>query len=113
MARIERYFAPDATYYDTRGTAHERQELVAHIEQLSTAIADLETSVMETLAEGPHIAFRYSITGRQVGPFQDMRPTYDHVDCECIGFLEHDGKAVREVTVVFDLLGVRHQLGGI
>ena len=113
LDRIARYYAPDATYHGAAGRVGDREALADNVAHVTSAIASLETTVEETVTDGLEVAFRYTIGGRHVGPLQGMRPTYEAFETQGIGLLRHDGAAVREVHFVFDLLGVRTQLGGL
>jgi hypothetical protein len=111
--RIDAYYAPDATYTNSTGDVGDRAALVDNVRLLSTAFAALETSVEETVEDGRDLTFRYTIAGRHVGPVHGLRPTYESFEDQGIGFLRHDGDRVRDLHLVFDLLGLHDQLGRI
>lgn len=91
----------------------DRAALEANVRTLDAAFAALETCVEETISDDSEVCFRYTLAGRHVGPIHGLRPTYQVFADQGIGFLRHDGEAVQELNLVFDILGLHDQLGVI
>ena len=92
---------------DVRGP----QGLKQFIAMFRAAFPDLDFSIQDMLAEGPQVAWRFTLRGTQQGEFQGIPPTGKPVEMTGIVISRFDGGMWVEDWVEADRVGMMQQLG--
>jgi len=80
---------------------------------LKTAFPDFRTEIVATVAEGDLVAARLIHTGTHGGEFMGIPPTGRQVIVTATGIFRVVAGRLVENRVIFDALGMLHQLGVI
>jgi steroid delta-isomerase-like uncharacterized protein len=75
LAIVDEVHAPGAIDHQEPPGTNFAAHLKAVITMLRTAFPDLHFEIHEMLAEGEIVAFRSTMTGTHLGPFQGLPPT--------------------------------------
>lgn len=87
------------------------QEIAKFVAEVHTAFPDFKIQITESVAEGDHIAFHWTVTGTQNGEFQGVPASGRRVELSGMTLDRlRDGKVVSE-HVYFDRLALLEQLG--
>jgi len=107
------YVAPEFKLYapSNSATPVSRDDYMAMVKMMTTAIPDMVHNVTEIFAVGDRVVLRVAIQGTHLAELQGIPPTGNKVTVSYIAiFRVKDGKAVEEV-VEEDFLGLYQQLG--
>jgi steroid delta-isomerase-like uncharacterized protein len=85
--------------------------LKAVITMLRTAFPDLHFEIHQMLAEGDLVAFRSTMTGTHLGPFQGLPPTGKPVSVAHMHFVQLVEGRTSDLWHVWDTAGLMRQLG--
>ena len=86
-------------------------EIANFVAEVRAAFPDFKLHLKESIGDGDHIAFHWTVTGTQKGEFQGMPPTGKSVEINGMTLDRlRDGKVVSE-HVYFDRLALLEQLG--
>lgn len=108
-------YSEHAERTDPNGSQPTRRQGVHQIAQfvseVRTAFPDFHVDIKETVAEGDHIAFHWTVTGTQRGEFQGIPASGKRVELTGITLARlKEGKIISE-HVYFDRLAMLEQLG--
>ena len=110
---FQTYVAPEFKLYapSNSATPVSRDDYVAMVKMMTTAIPDMVHNVTEIFAVGDRVVLRVAIQGTHLAELQGIPPTGNKVTVSYIAiFRLKDGLAVEEV-VEEDFLGLYQQLG--
>lgn len=86
-------------------------EIAGFVAEVRTAFPDFKLHIKESVADGDHIAFHWTVTGTQKGEFQGMPASGKRVELSGMTLNRlRDGKVISE-HVYFDRLAMLEQLG--
>ena len=91
------------------GTRRDRKP-VARGRAMLAAVADIDVSIDELIAEGDTVAVRATVSGRHEGPLLDLAATGAPVEIAYVWFYRIDDGRIAEVWSLPDGLGLVHQL---
>src|SRR2546421_12047881 len=108
---IDDVHAPNAIDHQEPPGTNFAAHLKAVITMLRTSFPDLRFEIHEILAEGEIVAFRSTMTGTHLGPFQGLPPTGKQVSVAHMHFVRLvDGKT-SDLWHIWDTAGLMRQLG--
>jgi steroid delta-isomerase-like uncharacterized protein len=108
---VDETHAPGAIDHQEPAGTDFATHLKAVITMLRTAFPDLHFEIHEMLAEGEIVAFRSTMTGTHLGPFQGLPPTGQPISVAHMHFVRLlDGKTT-DLWHVWDVAGLMRQLG--
>jgi steroid delta-isomerase-like uncharacterized protein len=111
LAIVDEVHAPGAIDHQEPAGTDFATHLKAVITMLRTAFPDLHFEIHEMLAEGEIVAFRSTMSGTHLGPFQGLPPTGKSVSVAHMHFVRLiDGKTT-DLWHVWDVAGLMRQLG--
>jgi steroid delta-isomerase-like uncharacterized protein len=111
LAIVDEVHAPNAIDHQEPPGTNFASHLKAVITMLRTAFPDLHFEIHEMLAEGEMVAFRSTMTGTHLGPFQGLPPTGKPISVAHMHFVRLiDGKTT-DLWHVWDVAGLMRQLG--
>ena len=111
LAIVDETHAPGAIDHQEPAGTDFATHLKAVITILRTAFPDLHFEIHELLAEGEIVAFRSTMTGTHLGPFQGLPPTGKPISVAHMHFVRLlDGKTT-DLWHVWDVAGLMRQLG--
>jgi steroid delta-isomerase-like uncharacterized protein len=111
LAIVDETLAPDAVDHQEPPGTNFAAHLKVVITMLRTAFPDLRFEIHEMLAERDIVAFRSTMTGTHLGPFQGLPPTGKPVSVAHMHFVRLlDGKTT-DLWHVWDVAGLMRQLG--
>ncbi|MBV9302176.1 MAG: ester cyclase [Acidobacteriaceae bacterium] len=86
-------------------------QIASFVAEVRTAFPDFKLHLKESVAEGDHVAFHWTVTGTQKGEFQGIPASGRHIEFSGMSLDRlRDGKVVSE-HVYFDRLALLEQLG--
>jgi steroid delta-isomerase-like uncharacterized protein len=89
-----------------------RESFKARARAVQAAVGDRSVVVDDLVVDGDRIAWRWTLTGKHVGPFLDVQPTGKSVTLRGVNFQRvRDGVVVEHWTLA-DLAGLARQLRG-
>lgn len=111
LAIVEETHAPGAIDHQEPLGTNFAEHLKGVITVLRTAFPDLHFEIHEMLAEEEIVAFRSTMTGTHLGPFQGLPPTGKPISVAHMHFVRLlDGKTT-DLWHVWDMAGLMRQLG--
>ena len=111
LAIVDDTHAPGAIDHQEPAGTDFATHLKAVITMLRTAFPDLHFEIHDLLAEGELVAFRSTMTGTHLGPFQGLPPTGKPISVAHMHFVRlRDGKPT-DLWHVWDVAGLMRQMG--
>jgi steroid delta-isomerase-like uncharacterized protein len=111
LSIVDETLAPGAIDHQEPAGTDFAMHLKAVITMLRAAFPDLHFELHELLAEGELVAFRSTMTGTHLGPFQGLPPTGKPISVAHMHFIRLlDGKTT-DLWHVWDVAGLMRQLG--
>lgn len=114
LAALEEVFAQDAVDHGAIAMpAPGRDGIIQRVAALRTAFPDEQATIEDMIVQGDRIAFRWTITGTHLGPFQRMAPTGKKVTITGINIERVREGRIAEHWSSADMLGLKRQLGAL
>ena len=112
-ASVDELLADDFVAHTWPSTGKPKDDLKAAIGMARNALAEVQFTIDDLIAEGDRVAARLTTGARQVGEFMGMKPSSKRYEIEEIHvFRLRDGKVV-EHWHQFDQMGMMKQLGAM
>jgi steroid delta-isomerase-like uncharacterized protein len=92
---IDDIYADDAVYVDAYGERHDVASFKQYIERLRSAFPDFHVEIEAVVAEGDHVATRYTFGGTHEGEYRGFEPTGNSFELHGMTFGQvEDGRFV-------------------
>lgn len=113
QSAIERWVAPDARTLMTGFEGSTVDVMREDVERYFAAFTDVETTILEMLADGEQVAMWWTTTGTHAGPYGDIapEPTGERITMAGVDFLRVVDERIVEVRSFWDAAEVYRQFG--
>jgi predicted ester cyclase len=113
LSAIERYVSPDARTVMTGFEGNTVAVIREDVERYVGAFADVETEIVDLIAQGDRVAMSWRTWGTHVGPYGDIapEPTGQRILMEGVDVFTVAAGKIVEVRSFWDAAGVYRQFG--